>query len=1094
MADGLNANVRFQEEFSAKIPALALLHNLGWKYLPPAEAHALRDGKDDQVVLKSVLRERLRGYRFTFAGEDHALTESAVEELIGIICTPALNEGLLTANEKLYYHLLYGIAVKQIVNGRTANPTIPLIDWAHPENNHFHFTEEYSVRRAQGADHRRPDIVCFVNGIPFVVIEAKRPDGHPGKGPTVAEGISQQLRNQRPDEIPGLFAPAQLLVSIASTQAQYGTIGTPKKFWSTWEDEQQDEAFVSEVKNKALAPGFVDAAFAERPARQRQWFEEWHAGGVLPTAQDELLCGLLSKERLLEFVRYFSLFDSRDGRIAARYPQFFGARAVLDRIRKRNTQGGREGGVLWHTTGSGKSYTMVFLSKALLLDEELARCRVMVITDRIDLERQLSSTFWRSGALGSNQRDAEDAMATSGRRLAEQVGRGQERLVFSLINKFHTAARLPECHNESSDIIVLIDEGHRSHGGETHARMRKALPNAALVAFTGTPLLKNEKTERKFGPILHAYTMQRAVEDGTVAPLRYEERKPDLDLNDRAIDAWYERATRDLAEEQQADLKRKFASKREVYSAEDRLRLIAADIAGHIEAHLPEPFKAQLACASRQDAIRYKRLFDELGFFESAVVISPPDTRKDNTSVDEEDSSELVKWWKENIGSQDIKDYTDEVLQRFKRDPRLKLIIVVDRLLTGFDEPLNRVLYIDKNLDNHNLLQAIARVNRLHEQKDYGLLVDYRGILEALDTTIEKYQDLAARTQAGYDIDDLKGIYESVSSEYKKLPRLHADLWACFDGVANKADIEALRQALLPKLEMVDGETVDRNQEKRDIFYERLTAYSRCLKLALESTGFYDDSSFTEKDRERFKATLKQMVALRRIVSTDAGETVDFSKYEQEVRRLINRHVVGVEVREPEGFYDVGIAREAPEDWSEEKARNEADLIKSRLARKIEQDLAADPYAKSRFSELLRQVIEEAEKQFDHPLKQYLRYRKFEEQIDARELPELPGKLADKPHAKAIYGLFLQQLPDAFANLTESEREDWVGLAVHCDREIDKAVAENSVNPQYIGAAIHKKLLPRVFQACKEHGTGIDAAKAILDAMVEITRRGRGRG
>lgn len=1089
-----NSDARFQEDFVAKLPALALLNNLGWEYLSPDRTHALRDRKDEQVVLKSVLREVLRERRFAFAGEEHALTESAIEELVGIICTPALNEGLVTANEKLYHHLLYGIAVKQIVDGRSANPTIPLIDWNTPENNRFHFTEEYSVRRAGGADHRRPDIVCFVNGIPFVIIEAKRPDGQPGKGPTVKEGISQQLRNQRPDEIPGLFAPSQLLISIASTHAQYGTIGTPMKFWSTWKDEEQDETYVSGIKNSTPAPEFVDALFVGRPKSQREWFEQWHGGGLQITEQDKLLCGLLTKARLLEFVRFYTLFDSRDGRIAARYPQFFGARAVLQRIRQRDSQGGREGGVLWHTTGSGKSYTMVFISKALLLDEELARCRVLVITDRIDLERQLSTTFWRSGALGSNQRDAEDAMATSGRRLAEQVGRGQERLVFSLIHKFHTAAKMPECHNESSDIIVLIDEGHRSHGGETHARMRKALPNAALVAFTGTPLLKDEKTQRKFGPILHAYTMQRAVEDGTVAPLRYEERVPELDLNDKAIDAWFARATRGLSEAQQADLKQKFANSREVYSAEDRLRLIAVDIASHIEANLPEPFKAQLACASRNDAIRYKQLFDEFDLFETAVVISPPDSREGNTSVDEEDASALVKWWKENIGSQDVKEYTDEVLQRFKRDPRLKLIIVVDRLLTGFDEPLNRVLYIDKNLDNHNLLQAIARVNRLHEKKDYGLLVDYRGILEALDTTIEKYQDLAARTQAGYDIDDLQGIYKSVSSEYKKLPKLHAELWDCFAGVKNKSDVEALRQVLMPRLEVVDDETVDRNQEQRDIFYERLRNFARCLKLALESTDFYDDSAFNEDDRNRYKATLRQMQSLRKMVSADAGETVDFSSYEDEVRRLIDRHVVGVEVREPEGFYEVGASDQKPEEWSEEKARNEADLIKTRLTRKIEQELAANPYARERFSALLRKIIEEAEAQFDHPLKQYLTFRKFEEQLDARDLPELPDALDEKPQAQAIYGLFLQKLPHTFENIDANDKASWVELAEYCDETVDQAVKENSVNPQYIGPAIHKRLLPAVFQSCKRAGAGIDTAKEILDAIVDITMRGRGRG
>ncbi len=315
------------------------------------------------------------------------------------------------------------------------------------------------------------------------------------------------------------------------------------------------------------------------------------------------------------------------------------------------------------------------------------------------------------------------------------------------------AAKQPECYNPSSDIIVLVDEGHRSHGGETHQRMRQALPNAAFIAFTGTPLLHKDKTTNKFGPILHAYTMQRAVEDGTVTPLLYEERIPELGTNAKAIDKWFDRITEGLTDKQKADLKKKFAKKGAVYQSESRIELIAYDISDHFTKNIPDGMKGQLATDSKLSAIRYKKYLDEIGLLSSAVVISPPDTREGHVEVDESQLPELQQWWQDNVGNQNDETYTKEVVRRFAEEDDPQLLIVVDKLLTGFDEPRNAVLYIDKPLRDHNLIQAIARINRLHEKKQFGLLIDYRGILKELDTALEAYQELEERTQGGFDID-----------------------------------------------------------------------------------------------------------------------------------------------------------------------------------------------------------------------------------------------------------------------------------------------------------------------------------------------------
>jgi type I restriction enzyme R subunit len=1088
---------KFQEEYSAKLPALALLTHLGWTFLPPEQALAARGGKYDQVVLRDILREELSKRRFTFAGREHALSEKSIDNLIAEVCSPALNEGLLTANEKLYNHLLYGISVTEFVDGKKTSPTIPLVDWNNLANNSFTYTEEFTVSRTGGVgasaqDTRRPDIVCFVNGIPLVVIEAKRPDGNAKKGPTIDEGVSQSLRNQRHDEIPMLFAYSQLLLSINGNEGRYGTCGTPAKFCAAWREEDISDAEMYAIKNTQLSDKQLTGLFSHRAAKDLDWYQSLTAAGELAvTGQDQLLISLLSPARLMEMIRYFTLFDKKAGKIVARYQQVFGIKRLIERINTRSANGGREGGVIWHTTGSGKSFTMVFLSKALILHDSLKQCRIVVVTDRVDLESQLSKTFASGGEL-ADKKDKAAAMATSGKRLAEQIGKGTERIIFSLIQKFNTATKLPECVNTSPDIIVLIDEGHRSQGGENHIRMKQALPKAAFVAFTGTPLLKDDKTTNKFGPIVHAYTMQRAVEDRAVTPLLYEERIPDLDVNERAIDSWFERITEGLSDDQKADLKRKFAKKGQVYGADDRIRLIALDIANHFVKNIDEGLKGQLACDSKASAIKYKKYLDEAGLFESAVVMSPPDTREGNTAVDEAATPEVTQWWKENVGNQDEQAYTKHLIERFDQDDSLKLLIVVDKLLTGFDEPKNTVLYIDKPLKEHNLIQAIARVNRLHPKKKFGLLIDYRGILAELDTTIQKYQDLASRTQGGYDINDIAGLYNQMSTEYKRLPHLYKQLWAIFDGVKNKNDIEQLRQVLVPKIEDRDGELVDVHLKVREDFYEALTAFASCFKVALQSATFFEDKSFSDDDRRHYKETVKQFSSLRQLVQQDSGEKVDYDEYADQVKKLLDKHVVGVEVKEPEGVYEVGKMgqQQPPEDWGDDKTRNETDIIKTRVTRMIEQELQDDPYAQEAFSKLLRQAIEEAEKLFDHPLKQYMLFREFEEQVQERRLNEIPDVFAGNHHAQAYFGVFKKVLPEALAVLDQQVQDKWVKLAFEVDQTVETSVAENSINPQNIEADIRKKLLPLMFKESKAVGGGMDQARKLVEMIVQITRVG----
>ena len=1091
----------FAEEFSSKIPALTLLTTLGYKFISPNQCNAMRskvasNKATDQVVLLPIMRAFLAKQTFMFEGKPHYLSNSATDKIMHEL-NPAMNLGLQAANEALYNAMLYGVTVTEFIDGKKTSQTIGLIDWDHINNNSFHVTEELVVQNAEGTGNVIPDIVCFVNGLPLVVIEAKRPDSSREWQSTNTQAVSQHIRNQGQKQIPHLFAYSQLLLAVNGNDGLYGTCKTPEKFWAKWVEEDIQEPEFHRLKNQKLSDEQINSLFDHRPASaKKEYLSLINAGDLMVTDQDRLIISLLQPERLLEMTRMFTLFDKKAGKIVARYQQVFGIKALIKRISSFDAKGSREGGVIWHTTGSGKSFTMVFFSKALIWLEALAKCRIIVVTDRVDLETQLSNTF-KSGGVITSKRDSQDAMATSGRRLAEQIGRGNERVIFSIINKFGSAVKYDECYNDSPNIIVMVDEGHRSQNGENNIRMAQALPNAAFIAFTGTPLLKDDKTENKFGSIIHSYTMQQAVKDKTVTPLLYEERIPELNTNDQAIDAWFDRITQKLTDDQKSDLKRKFSQKGQIYQVEGRIELIAHDISDHFQNFKQQHLKGQLACDSKASAIRYKLALDKIGKVSSVVAMSPPDTREGHDTVDAESKDIVQNWWQANVASEyggDEKAYTKAIIEAFSQDDGPDIMIVVDKLLTGFDEPKNTVLYIDKPLKQHNLIQAIARVNRLHEKKRFGYLIDYRGILKELDITIEKYQDLAERTQGGFDIEDLKGLYNSMDTEYKQLPRLHNELWAIFSSVKNKQDGQALRQVLAPKMQEVDGRVVDAKLKERDDFYAALTEFSNAMKIALQSASFFEDKSFDSK-RDRYKADLKAFINLRKQVREDADETIDYDEYEADIRSLLDKHIAGIEVREAKGAYLVGNLGKnvKPEELSDDEARNQTDKITGRVTKMIEQDLADDPYAQEYFSKLLKKAIEEAKAMFDAPVKQYMMFADFEQAVKDRDVADVPNEFIDESgklnkHAQAYFGLFKHLFDQDYLADKALGNEQLIKYAFAIDEAVNNAVAEYSINPAEIENDISMKLLPMLFA-----DLGLDNAQKLIEEVLKITRLGLSR-
>ena len=475
----------FQEDHISQVPALQLLQNLGYTYLRPQDAVFQRKGRLSNVLLEGILAEQLRQRRFTYHGQEYPFSESSIQDAIQAFKDIRF-DGLVRTSEKIYDLLSLGKALEQTIDGDTKSFTLQYVDWQAPANNVFHVSEEFEVERTGSHQLCRPDLVLFVNGIPFAVIECKRPDI---KDP-LEQAISQNIRNQGEDYIPKLFTFTQLLVSVTKNETAFGTTGTGAKFWSRWRELRDGKAAditgeVAPLVNKPLTKAQKDKLFADRFGYVRTYFDDIEAEGRQVTEQDKALCSLCRPERLIDMAWRFIVFDAGEKKIA-RFQQYFAVKSILARLRGIEGSGRRRGGVIWHTQGSGKSLTMVMLAKSLALEPAILNPIILIVTDRVDLDEQIWKTFHQCGK--------EPTQALTGKHLAQLVEEGKESVITTVIDKFAAAIAAGEFKNDSANIFVLVDESHRSVYGETGAKMEKVLPNACFIGFTGTPLMKVEKT------------------------------------------------------------------------------------------------------------------------------------------------------------------------------------------------------------------------------------------------------------------------------------------------------------------------------------------------------------------------------------------------------------------------------------------------------------------------------------------------------------------------------------------------------------------------------------------------------------------------
>ena len=1017
----------FNEENISQKPAIEVLKKLGYEYISSEEADRMR-GNLYNVLLKDILKERLMEINsYEYKGKTYKFSDKNIEQAIKDLDEPLI-DGLVRTSEKIYDSLMLGRSYEEhLPDGAKRSFSINYIDWDDITNNVFHVVEEFTVEREDGEGNIRPDIVLFVNGIPLGVIECKRASIN------INQGISQMLRNQKKGYIPHLFKYAQILMVTNNNETKYGTCNTPERFWSVWKEEE--EAWL-------------------------QWNLSKTVYGRLPTNQDKNIISLFLPIRLLDITKYFILYDKNVKKIA-RYQQFFAVREITKTINQRDENGNRKSGVIWHTQGSGKSLTMVMFARYILSELRNSNPKVVVVTDRINLDKQIHQTF--------NHTKLKASRATTGKHLIELINDTGTDIITTLVHKFDTAAERQK-PVLSKDIFILVDESHRTQYGELHLKMRKVFPNACYLGFTGTPLMKHEKnTMIKFGDLIHTYTIADAVKDKTIVPLLYEGKMIAQTVNRKAIDKRLEIITRNLNDKQKEEVMKKWSRFEKIASSDQRIKMIAFDINQHFLDNYKtqgSQFKAMLATNSKVESIRYYNEFESLGDLNTAVIISPPDQREGHDSVDDPSDDLVIRFWEKMMARYGNEEYYEEAIKdEFVNGEDLDLLIVVDKLLTGFDAPKATIMYIDKPMKEHTLLQAIARVNRLYEGKDYGIIIDYRGLLDKLDEAMEMYSGAGLEN---FDPEDLKGALYDVISIIGSLRSYYTELINIFIKVNNKSDVEEYQDIL-------------EDEEIREHFYNTLSNFSRNLSIALESERIYD--ALPKEQIEKYKRDFKFYQELRRSVKIRYSDTIDHKEYEAKMQKLMDNYIAAedvIRITNPVDILDKkGFEKELERLGT---PRSKADAIRTRLSKSISKKWDENPAFYKRFSERIEEVLEAykdkriSEREYFEKMKDMQRdYAKGDAGI------KYPQSIRYNPEAQVFYGTTLSLIQES--NEDYEATESTAELAIEIKKIIEKHVQVDWHN----NTDIHNKMkqeLDDLIYDFKEN-KGISLSLEQLDKMIE---------
>jgi type I restriction enzyme, R subunit len=906
-----------------------LLNKLGYEHIHGPSLDIERDTQSE-VVLKGRIVKAIQKL-------NPWIEENNLNKIIRTI-THVQATSLMEANQIFYENLVNMFSIQQDLGKGKKNQTVKLLDFERPENNEFLVVDQFTISNAKGTI--RPDLIIFVNGLPLVVIECKSPTLSPDE--QIGQGVKQLLRYQ--DQCEQLFYYNQILIATSNDRAKVGTIGARLQHYGEWKDPYPRT--VAEI-------------------------------GDNPSPQDILCSGIFPQENLLDLIQNFIVYEPVEGRTIkklARYQQYRAVNKAINRIIHADDPGNR-GGVVWHTQGSGKSLTMVFLAVKLRRIKELKNPTIVVVTDRKDLDDQIANTFRRCGFPNPQQ-------AASVAKLKELLQQGPGTTVMTLVQKFQEDAEKNEYPEltKAENIFVMVDESHRTQYSGLAMNMRTAMPNACYLGFTGTPIDKEDKsTIRTFGTYIDTYTIEQAVKDGATVPIFYESRLVELHVQGESLDDLFNRKFRDYSEEDRERIKKRYATEEAIISSPKRIRRIVLDMIEHFETHIkPNGFKAQVVAVTREAAVIYKEMFDELSDYESKVIIS-------GSHNDEE------RMRKYHLS----KDEEKKVIERFKKpmheDP-LSFIIVCDKLLTGFDAPIEQVMYLDKPLKEHNLLQAIARTNRTYDKKTYGLIVDYYGISKFLEQALGIFAK-----------DDIKGALQNIDVEIPRLQLRHRKAMRFFDYV-RKDDAEGCIQVLEP-------------EDVRNEFDTSFKKFSESMDMILPSPKakpYLNDLKFLGKIRQLAKSRYRE-------------DSMDISDCGAKVKELIEEHLYATNIEvlhEPVDILSNKFEQRLEEAKTPEgKAAEMEHAIRHEIKVKIDENPVLYTSLKERLEELL-QRRKDRQMTIEELLAEY-REMVSEMRNTAQKSQEHGFKREQYP----FYQMLEQQLPDeqdkeALKELTHIITED----------------------------------------------------------------------
>lgn len=1007
----------FNERPESQDRMLKMLIQMGYEYVSRSDAEAKR-GSLSKVVFEDELARFLRGQHFSFRGKDYNFSAESISRAIREL-DASLLKGLLMASKEIYSHLINGISLEEKLcidgdNLGVQSFDLNYIDFENPARNVWQVTDEFSVERPNGS-YARPDIVILCNGIPLVVIENKK------SSIDVKEGIAQNVRNMMPDYIPQLFKFAQIVIAANPNKVVYGTTGTAADFFVDW--REQNIGWQNELCKKYSPDGQI-------------------------IEQDRATVSLLDQKRLLELVRSFILYDNNIKKVA-RHQQFFAVQKAMARIKGEDGKDTRSG-VIWHTQGSGKSITMIMLVKKIQSEKSFRLSRFLIVTDRINLDKQIRDNFACAAM--------EPVRAKTGNGLKALIKDKGKIVITTLINKFETVLRSGIVAEDSDNIFVFIDEAHRSNYSAMYNYMKDVLPRSTFIAFTGTPLLgaqsKNPKkkamtkkdTYIKFGPSIDTYTMKRSIEDGITVPLVYEGRKVSQSNPAKKIDDYFENLTVGLPDNLKDDLKQKWSRFKPLAETDSRLNLIAFDVADHFTHYaLPKRLKGILVCSSRAAAVEMFHILRGLQDMKPAVVISfgdKPEGDDDNTTPSA--IKKINGYYKEYVRplyGDNVDLYDETICNRFKSDDDdVNLLIVKDKLLTGFDAPIAGVLYIDKSIQQHTLLQAVARVNRVYKGKDFGLIVDYFGVFTKLGKAIDMYDDAESGFN-NFDAEDIEDAIFGPIDEKNKLEKANRDLWELFHSVPKNAPNN------LWQLHLQDN-------DKRHEFYNCLAYYAKLLNLALTNRSVYVEVGFHQLEIYRgdylFFRKLKDAVTVR------FNDSIDFSRYEDGIRNLLNTFVTATDIQtivKPISINDIEGMKALLDKMDSKDAK--ADTIRTKAVSELQQKRYDDPLLFQEFSERIKNTLDQYAK--DRNADSYLESMEIlaDDLRNGRTANEYPVKIANDSDAKAFYGAIFNELKKSAIIQLTLETEEEIG---DCAIKIKEKIKDLSKRDWRHNVVVHKQM------------------------------------